>query len=380
MSDPLSQVYSGRDDSGAAAILKSGPVSATNVFLNLQAQERARQGKIAAVKAALAAKPGKPVDIPIPQAAPSDMAYFTKRRNDIVAKMRPLYDGSLDPDARAALETEINADKGEMMIEAYKSAKDHQDMQAQYASFAKTPWSYSPDSEAQMKAHYDTPVKDRQPFLLKKINESDYEKDIQNVAVDHGKKGVDVPLPDGKMNHITQTVWDEGNVRKGYDAWKQNTNSPTVKAFYTQIQDEAAKQWAKAAGYDYSKLDQTQKDAVLQHVDPKEIDRIGYQFFRKVKDAQFSADRDERQRNAPKGLGINFAANGSGGGTLTTGKYTFTYSKDNTTGEKVTNVKIDGKDRGMETMPFNKVGEHEPLLAMMLWRISRYTLDLMTKA
>lgn len=209
-----------------------------------------------------------------------------------------------------------------------------------------------------MKAHYDTPVKDRQPFLLKKINESDYRAAIQNVAVDHGKKGVDIPLPDGKMNHVTENVWDEGNVKKAYNAWKQNTNDPKVKAFYTQIQDEAAKQYAKAAGADYDKLDESQKEAVLQQVDPKEIDRIGYLFFRAVKDAQFSKDRDERMRNAPKGLDIKFAANGSGGGTLTTSKYAFTYNKDNTTGEKVTNVKIDGKDRGMETTPFNKVGEH----------------------
>lgn len=358
MSDPLGQVYSGRDDSGAAAILKDGPVNATNVFLNLQAQERARQGKIAAVKAALAAKPGKPVDIPIPQAAPSDMAYFTKKRNDIVAKMRPLYDGSLDPNKRAELETEINMDKGAMMIEAYKSAKDYENFRTQYEDFRKRPWSFDPNTEADAKEHFNNTPDVRQPFNFKRLNETDYQRAIQAVAVDHGKKGYDVPLPGGKMNHITKNVWDEGNVRKAYDAWKQTKNTAANKAFFDNVEEEAAKAYAGQAGYKWDELSAAQKVNVRNHIDPQEVDRIGYQFFRGVKEAQFASDLNEQMRNAPKGLDINFAANGSGGGTLTTGKYAFTYSKENTPGEKVTNVKIGGEDRGMETTPFNKLGEH----------------------
>jgi len=293
--DPLSQVYSGRDNSGAATIFNGRP-DATSVLIKLQDNDRARMVKAKAIQDALAAKQVKPGDIPIPQGAPSDMAYFTKRRADIVAKMKPLYDNTLPAEKRAELEQEINMDKGAMMIEAYKSAKDHADLQSQYADFREHPWSYAPNTEEQMKSHYDTPVDKRQPLNLKRLDESDFRGAIQGVAVDHGKIGKDIPMPDGTINHVDQNVWSEPNVRKAYDTWKQNTNLPVVKSFYHKIQDEAAQLYAKDAGLDFNNLTSDQKQVVRDHVDAKKLDEIGYAFFKNVKQSQFASDVQQRSR------------------------------------------------------------------------------------
>jgi len=287
--DPLSSVYTGQDNSGQAAILNNGTLNPTTVLLGLYAQDREHKMKLDAAKQLAAAKQKqtKPADIPIPNAAPTDTAYFTKRRNEIIAEMQPLYDGTLDNDTKAALQQDIQMKKGKLMMDAFKSAKLHADAQSQIEDYNKQPYSYYPETEKQIVDWYNTPLDERKPIQLKRRNEKDYRASMEGVAVSHNPLVTDTDIGNGRQRKSETLVWNEANNRAGYNTWKSNKSDPNVMAFYDHAEEEWAKQSAAKDGIDFNQLDRDQKDYLKSQAPADVLDKMGYEFFTSVQKAKF---------------------------------------------------------------------------------------------
>lgn len=289
--DPLSQVYTGQDNSGGAIIFKdSTPEPIPTVLALLQRKAAlANQLKIAQVKAAGKSTPYK--DTPAFVGGTQDTPYLTKLRDDIISKGRSLYDGSLSPDQKIQLQMELDQAKGHGLMMAHKSAKLEEINQKQLQDFYQRPYAYYPDTEKKIKENIDTPLEDRQPLTLDKRNESDYRKSMEGVDIAKQVRAWDEDVAAGRMLKTEVQQLTNKAIDMGYNTWRANTNDPNVMAFHDHADEELRKQY----GDKYDAMPVEEKSAL--------IDKMGKTFFTQVQLAKAGDVLKTSTKNAPKGAG-----------------------------------------------------------------------------
>lgn len=286
--DPLSQVYTGQDNSGAAIIYKDAtpdPIPTVLAILEKKAA-MAHQLKLAALKAN---KQPNYKDTPAFVGGTQDTPYLTKLRNDVIQKSRGLYDGSLTPDEKIQLNMELDQAKGHGLMMAHKSAKLEEINQKQLQDFYQRPYAYYPDTEKKIKENIDTPLEDRTPLTLDKRNESDYRKSMEGVDVAKQVRAWDEDIAAGRMKRTEVQNLTNKAIDMGWKTWRANTNDPNVMALYDHADEELRKQYGDK--YDQMPLEEKHKA----------IDKMGKAMFTEVQLAKAGDVYKTGIKNAPKG-------------------------------------------------------------------------------
>lgn len=274
--DPLSQVYSGQDNSGAAIIYKDSTRDPIPVVLNILQ----KKAEIAAQKKIAAAKANAYKEVPNYVGASYDAPYLTNLRNEIIEKSRGLYDGTLSPEQKIERQMEVDQLKGKAYMMAHKSAELNKQFQDAYSDFSNHPWSYGPDFEKGAKDWTTVDLEKRGPFQYKKRNESDYVKSMQAFDLSPNIKAWDEDVANGRMMHTERQKLIKGAVDGAWSVWSSNANNPDVIALYDHADDELRKQY----GNKYDQYPPEKKHEL--------INKMGKEMFVQAQRLKLGADKD----------------------------------------------------------------------------------------
>lgn len=242
--DPLSEVYSGRDNSGDAYIIPSTRRTAVDTFY-MEAQKAAAQK--AANKKALDEAYAKMDDLGNVQAWERDVPYLQKKRNEYTTFLANMYKSGVDPRSNPDVWKKATDMRDELKMSMLVSAQDKERFNTWDKETLMNHDRYTDDSRPNLMkwGELELPTRANSSDLgIRPYDEHNYIEDFNKTTAGANwskeSASVNMDQANGDSPYVTKyksVVFDKDRAQKSIETWIENGDSRKVKQLYNDVVD-----------------------------------------------------------------------------------------------------------------------------------------------